>query len=72
MRISAPCGSSPSSTLPRWPPSRSATPRLATPNFRLGTVCQHAGIEFSEDEAHDALYDIRKTWELWQWRQGQN
>ena len=33
-------------------------------NFRLGTVCRHFGIDFDEDEAHDAMFDIRKTREL--------
>ena len=35
-------------------------------NFRLNTVCQHCGLEWNEEEAHDALYDIRKTLELYQ------
>lgn len=35
-------------------------------NFKLGTVCQHLGIDFNPEEAHDALYDIRKTRELFQ------
>lgn len=33
-------------------------------NFQLGTVCQMLGVEFNPEDAHDALYDIRKTREL--------
>ena len=33
-------------------------------NFQLGTVCQAVGIDFNADEAHNALYDIKKTREL--------
>ena len=40
--------------------------RSELPNFKLSTVCQHFGIEFDETTAHDALYDIQKTRELWQ------
>lgn len=38
------------------------------PNFRLETVCEHAGIVL---RAHDALEDIRATWALWQWAEKQ-
>lgn len=38
--------------------------RGALPNFKLGTVCQAAGLEWSDDNAHDAFYDIKKTFEL--------
>ena len=38
--------------------------RASFPNFQLGTVCQALGIEFNEEDAHDALYDITKTREL--------
>lgn len=38
--------------------------RGALPDFKLGTVCQAAGIEWSDDNAHDALYDVKKTYEL--------
>lgn len=31
----------------------------------LAACCKYAQIEFNEDEAHDALYDIRKTLELY-------
>ena len=34
-------------------------------NFKLGTVCAHLGIDFSDSDAHDGLYDIRKTIELY-------
>lgn len=33
-------------------------------NFQLGTVCQAVGIDFNAEEAHNALYDIKKTREL--------
>lgn len=33
-------------------------------NFQLGTVCQAVGIDFNGEEAHNALYDIKKTREL--------
>lgn len=32
--------------------------------MKLCDMCEYAGIEFNEDEAHDALYDIKKTVEL--------
>lgn len=38
--------------------------RSNLPNFKLGTVCKSLGIEFDEDEAHDALYDVSKTEEI--------
>jgi len=34
-------------------------------NFKLATICKFAGIEFEEEEAHDALYDVRKMIELY-------
>ena len=34
-------------------------------NFKLGTVCREVGIPFDETEAHDAMYDIKKTYELY-------
>jgi DNA polymerase-3 subunit epsilon len=34
-------------------------------NFRLGTVCNHFGVKFDEAEAHDARYDVRKTYNLY-------
>jgi len=37
--------------------------------FNLQAVCQHFGIGFVEDEAHDAFYDIKKTQELWKYTQ---
>lgn len=38
--------------------------RLKMENFKLGTVCRYLDIEFDEDEAHDALYDNRKSRQL--------
>lgn len=35
------------------------------PSMRLKDVCGYVGIEFNEDEAHDALYDVKKTFELY-------
>jgi len=34
-------------------------------NFKLLTVAEHVGIETSEEEAHDAMYDINLTKELY-------
>lgn len=34
------------------------------PDYQLGSVCAHFGIEFSTNAAHDALYDARKSGEL--------
>lgn len=34
-------------------------------NFKLATVCGHVGVPFNEEEAHDALYDVIKTRELY-------
>lgn len=39
--------------------------RTSIQSFKLCNVCKFAGIDFNEDEAHDALYDIRKTLELY-------
>lgn len=38
--------------------------REKLPSFKLRPVCQACGIEFNEDDAHDALYDIQKMLEL--------
>jgi len=38
--------------------------RSSFPNFQLGTVCRCLGIDFNDEEAHNALYDIEKTREL--------
>jgi len=38
--------------------------RGALPNFKLSTLCQCADIEWDEQYAHDAKYDIKKTMEL--------
>jgi len=34
-------------------------------DFRLGTLCQYFGIPLKEDEAHDALNDVRATVRLY-------
>jgi DNA polymerase III alpha subunit (gram-positive type) len=33
----------------------------AADSLKLNSVCEYLGIEFNEDEAHDALYDVKKT-----------
>jgi DNA polymerase-3 subunit epsilon len=33
-------------------------------DHKLGTMCRFFGVEFNESDAHDALYDVRKTYEL--------
>lgn len=38
-----------------------ANERTQLENFKLGTLCKHLGIEFDEDAAHDAQYDVDKT-----------
>jgi len=38
--------------------------RVQMENFRLGTVCRHMGVEFREDDAHDAQYDVDKARQL--------
>lgn len=56
-----------------WPPQcvmltaalKYRTVRADLPNFKLGTVCKYSGIDFSDSDAHDALYDIHKTIELY-------
>lgn len=44
---------------------RTMKSRQDFPNFQLSTVCQSLGIDFNEEEAHEALYDIRKSRELY-------
>ena len=39
--------------------------RHLMPNFKLETVCQYCEIEFDKSKAHDALYDLDKTVELY-------
>lgn len=39
--------------------------RTSIHSFKLCNICAFAGIDFNEDEAHDAFYDIRKTLELY-------
>lgn len=38
--------------------------RDSFPNFQLGTLCKAASLPWDETKAHDALYDIRQTREL--------
>lgn len=38
--------------------------RNKLPNFKLETVANAFGVDFNSDEAHEALYDIKKTREL--------
>lgn len=33
-------------------------------NFKLSTLCEHSGLEISNDETHSGLYDARKCREL--------
>jgi len=41
--------------------------RGAFPNFKLGTICKCAGLGWDESAAHDALYDVEKTLELFKY-----
>lgn len=41
--------------------------RGALPNFQLGTLCQCADLGWDESQAHDARYDILKTFELFRY-----
>jgi len=41
---------------------KSLTPPV---NFKLGTLCEYFGVPLSEEEAHDALVDVRATVELY-------
>ena len=34
-------------------------------NFKLGTLCQYFGVQLPDDEAHDALNDVRATVQLY-------
>lgn len=38
--------------------------RGSFPNFQLGTLCKAAGIAWDDNKAHDAMYDISATREL--------
>ena len=41
-------------------------PSLVPPNdFKLGTLCQYFGIPWNRNSAHDALYDVRATVQLY-------
>ena len=35
------------------------------PDYKLGTLCRYFGVEYRSEEAHDALYDVRATAELY-------
>ena len=35
------------------------------PDFKLGTLCHYFGIRLGEDEAHDAVNDVRATVQLY-------
>ena len=41
--------------------------RGVLPNFKLGTLCQCAELEWDESRAHDATYDIHQTLELFRY-----
>lgn len=41
--------------------------RGALPNFKLGTLCEAAGLGWDESKAHDAEYDIRQTIRLYKY-----
>ena len=34
-------------------------------NFKLGTLCEYFGVQLSEENAHDAFFDVRATVELY-------
>lgn len=41
--------------------------RGSIPNFKLGTLCQCAGLGWDESRAHDGLYDVRQTMKLYKY-----
>lgn len=41
--------------------------RHLIPNFKLGTLCECAGLGWDKSKAHDAMYDIEKTRELFEY-----
>lgn len=49
---------------------RTMSSRHNFPSFRLGPVCRTLGIEFNEEDAHNAMFDIEKTRELWKFLKG--
>ena len=36
-------------------------------NFKLGTLCECAGLDWDEDGAHDAMYDVEQTLNLYKY-----
>lgn len=42
--------------------NKSLTPPV---NYKLGTLCQYFGVELSDENAHDALADVRATLALY-------
>jgi exodeoxyribonuclease I len=41
--------------------------RGSLPNFQLGTLCKCAGLGWDDNFAHDGLYDVKKTVELYKY-----
>jgi DNA polymerase III epsilon subunit-like protein len=39
-------------------------------NFQLGTLCEYFGVELPPENAHDALFDVRATVELYRAMRG--
>lgn len=39
--------------------------RASLPNFQLGTVARYLNIPFDEEEAHDAMYDVAVTRDIY-------
>ncbi len=35
-------------------------------DFKLGTVAKYIGLEFNDEDAHDAFYDVQKTKEIYE------
>lgn len=49
---------------------RTKKKRHLFPSFKLGDVCNQLGIEFDSEAAHNAMYDIEKTRELFYFLSG--
>lgn len=41
--------------------------RRSFQNFKLGTLCECAGLDWDEDAGHDAMYDIEQTLNLYKY-----